>query len=33
VTRSIGQQELGARIRAELATWREIARSAGIKPE
>jgi tripartite-type tricarboxylate transporter receptor subunit TctC len=29
----IGPQELAARIRAELATWREIARSAGIKPE
>jgi tripartite-type tricarboxylate transporter receptor subunit TctC len=29
----IGPQELAARIRAELATWRAIARSAGIKPE
>ena len=29
----IGPQELAARIRAELATWREIARSAGIKSE
>ena len=29
----IGPQELAARIRAELAAWREIARSAGIKPE
>lgn len=28
----IGPQELAARIRVELATWREIARSAGIKP-
>jgi tripartite-type tricarboxylate transporter receptor subunit TctC len=29
----VGPQELAARIRAELATWREVARSAGIKPE
>lgn len=29
----MGPQEFAARIRAELAAWREIARSAGIKPE
>ncbi|MEN0076661.1 MAG: tripartite tricarboxylate transporter substrate binding protein [Paracraurococcus sp.] len=28
-----GPQALTARIRAELATWQEIARSAGIRPE
>lgn len=29
----VGPQDFTARIRTELATWREIARSVGIKPE
>jgi len=29
----MGPQEFTARIRTELATWREIARSMGIKAE
>jgi tripartite-type tricarboxylate transporter receptor subunit TctC len=29
----VGPEPFAARIRAELATWREVARSAGIKPE
>ena len=29
----MGPEPFAARVRAELATWREIARSAGIKPE
>ncbi len=29
----MGPEPFAARIRAELATWREVARSAGIKPE
>jgi tripartite-type tricarboxylate transporter receptor subunit TctC len=29
----VGPQEFATRIRTELATWREIARSVGIKAE
>ena len=29
----MGPEPFAARIRTELATWREVARSAGIKPE
>jgi tripartite-type tricarboxylate transporter receptor subunit TctC len=29
----MGPQDFAARIRAELATWREIVRSVGIKAE
>jgi tripartite-type tricarboxylate transporter receptor subunit TctC len=29
----IGPEPFTARIRAELTTWREVARSAGIRPE
>jgi tripartite-type tricarboxylate transporter receptor subunit TctC len=29
----VGPQYFATRIRTELATWREVARSVGIRPE